>query len=132
MSSETKKKTRKSSRSKRKRVPEALNPFSFLSEKKESKFQIRIGQGLLAWIDKHAEEFNLHRSAVILQALVEYAGKIEGVKEARSHATLEALKESIPNQVKLIPNEDGSFTMQVMKPGVVRLDGEEDPEERKE
>lgn len=130
MANDTKSKKLKSSRTKRKQAPEACNPFSFLSEKKESKTQLRIGQGLLSWIDAHAEEFNLTRSGVILQALVEYAGKIEGLREARSHAALDALKQTIPSQVKLTPNEDGSFTMDLVRPGVVRLDGEEDPRQK--
>jgi hypothetical protein len=121
-----KKKKRKSSRRKKNGDHELCNPFSFLSEKKEKAIQFRIGGGLLSWIDDHAKDMNLTRSGVIIQALVEYAGKIEGLKEARSHAALDSLLKTMPCQVRLEPLGDGSFSMDLVKPGVVRLDGEED------
>ncbi len=134
MTNDTSKKTRKSKRSKNKGMPESCNPFSFLAEKKQNLVQFRLGLGLLSWIDNHAEEFSMSRSAVVLQALVEYAGKVEGVREARSHVLLEQLRKSIPDQIRLtpVPDEDGCYTMDIVKAGVIRLDGEEGPQERKE
>lgn len=115
----------KSLRGRKKRVPDPVNPFSFLSEKRERAVQVRIGQGLLAWIDQHAQEFNMNRSSVIMQALVEYAGKVEGIREARNHSLMEALKKSSPDQIRLIPTGDGGYIMEVVKPGVVTPEGEE-------
>lgn len=121
----------KSLRGKKKHQPEALNPFTFLSEKKECAIQIRIGQGLLSWIDQHAEDFNMNRSSVIMQALVEYAGKVEGVREARNHSLMEILKKRSSDQVRLTPTGDGGYIMEVVEPGVVTPDGEEVPMKKK-
>ena len=115
----------KSGRGKKKRDPEPVNPFAFLSEKRERAVQIRIGHGLLAWIDHHAEDFNMNRSSVLMQALVEYAGKVEGIREARNHSLMETLMKGSPNQVRLTPTGDGSYIMEVVKPGVVTPEGEE-------
>ncbi|KKN70466.1 hypothetical protein LCGC14_0430440 [marine sediment metagenome] len=122
----------KSGSGKKKRDPEPVNPFAFLSEKKECVIQIRIGHGLLAWIDCHAEDNNMNRSSVIMQALVEYAGKVEGVREARNHSLMEMLKRRSPDQIRLTPTGDGSYIMEVVKPGVVTPEGEEVPTEKGE
>ena len=115
----------KPGRGKKKRDPDPVNPFAFLSEKRERAVQIRIGHGLLSWIDGHAKDFNMNRSSVIMQALVEYAGKVEGIREARNHTLMEELKER--EQIRLTPTGDGSGTyiMEVVKPGVVTPEGEE-------
>ncbi len=134
MKVKTNKKKRKSMQGKNKEMPETCNPFSFLAEKKKNPVQFRLGVGLLSWIDNHAQEFNMTRSAVVLQALIEYAGKVEGIKEARTHVLLEQLKKSIPDQIRLtpVPDDSGCYTMDIVKAGVIRLDGEEGPQERKE
>lgn len=117
---------------KTKRRPiEQLNPFQFIQEKKEHSIPVRMGSGLLKWIDNHAKDMNMHRSSVVLQALIEYISREEGMREAKLEFDLQQMFESMSKHIELVPNDHGGLTMQIVSPGVVRLDGEEgEPEEK--
>ncbi len=101
------------------------NPFQFMQEKKEHAIPVRMGSGLLKWIDNHAKDINVHRSSIILQAMIEYISRVEGMREAKLEFDLQQMFEEMTKQVELVPNDRGGLSMQIVSPGVVRLDGEE-------
>lgn len=117
----------------KRRSIEQPNPFQFIQEKKEHSIPVRMGSGLLKWIDSHAKDMNMHRSSVVLQALIEYISREEGMREAKLEFDLEQMFESMSKHIELVPNDRGGLSMQIVSPGVVRLDGEEgEPEEKKD
>ena len=119
-------------KTKRKAVEEP-NPFQFIQEKKEHSIPVRMGSGLLKWIDDHAKDMNMHRSSVVLQAMVEYISRVEGMREAKLEYDLQQMFESMSKHIELVPNDRGGLSMQIVSPDVVRLDGEEgEPKEEKD
>ena len=117
----------------KRKLADSPNPFQFMQEKKEHAIPVRMGSGLLKWIDDHAKDMNVHRSSVILQAMVEYISRVEGMREAKLEFDLEQMFESMSKHIELVPNDHGGLSMQIVSPGVVRLDGEEgEPKEEKD
>ena len=99
--------------------------FQFLSEKKDKSIKLRIGENLLDWLDKYAERANMSRTAVITQALVEFACRLEGVRTAQFNMDTNELLKSVAKHLEIVPGEDGKMALRVCDLGVVPLNGEE-------
>ncbi len=97
------------------------NPFHFLSEKKEKTIQIRIGQGLLEWVDGYAEQAGTTRSALILQSIVEFASRVEAVREANLQIDINVLLSEIANCMKIVPDDKGGYRMEKVEASIVEL-----------
>lgn len=110
---------------KRKMLPEQDNSvFNFFQEKKEHSIQVRIGKSLLDKIDSYAKEWKMTRSSIIIQALIEFASRIEGTREAKLQENIGQMLEEMTRHIELVPNEKGGMSMQMVQPEIIRLDGE--------
>lgn len=99
--------------------------FRFLSEKKDKAITLRLGENMLDWLDKYAKRANMSRTAVITQALVEFACRFEGVRTAQFNMDSNELLKSMAKHLEIVPGEGGKMAIQVCDLGVVQLNGEE-------
>ncbi len=99
--------------------------FKFLSEKKDKAITLRLGENMLSWLDKRAEAKGMSRTAVITQALVEFACRFEGVRTAQFNSDVTSLLKSMADHLEIVPGEDGKMALRVCDLGVVQLNGEE-------
>ena len=110
---------------KKKLIPEQDHSvFNFFQEKKEHSIQVRIGKSLLDKIDSYAKELQMTRSSIIIQALIEFASRIEGTREAKLQSDIGEMLEEMTKHIELVPNEKGGMSMQMVRPEIIHLDGE--------
>jgi predicted transcriptional regulator len=91
---------------------------------------IRIGDNLLSWLDAYAEGAEMSRTAVIIQACVEFASRVQGVRTAQVNMDMALLK-SFAEHIQIVPGEDGKMSLELCNLGVVHLNGEEIGKEKK-
>lgn len=88
--------------------------------KKDGVAQVRLPAEVLNWIDDLAKQRKSTRSAIILEAISSYiqAGGVPNIN-------IDAIVQAMTTYVKIVPDENGGMKMELIEPGVTRLDGEE-------
>lgn len=100
-----------------------IDPTAFKA-KKDGVAQVRLPAEVLNWIDDLAEQRRSTRSAIIMDAICSYI-QMGGVPQVN----LSEIVEAMTTYVKIVPDEDGGMKMELIEPGVIRLDGEETSKE---
>ncbi len=100
-----------------------IDPMAFKA-KKDGVAQVRLPAEVLSWIDDLAEQRKSTRSAIIMDAICSYI-QMGGIPQVNVSAIVEAMA----TYVKIVPGDDGGMKMELIEPGVTRLDGEETSKE---
>ena len=88
--------------------------------KKDGVAQVRLPVEVLGWIDDLAQQRKSTRSAIILEAISNYI-QLGGVPQIN----IDAIVKAMTAYVKIVPDDNGEMRMELIEPGVIRLDGEE-------
>ena len=83
-------------------------------------FAMRMKPDLFRWMEKYAKANSLSMSGAVNQAIVEFMGKTEAVKEAKEQNDIEILRSNIGDTFRFTKTENG-FALERVIANVVTL-----------